>query len=131
MADLSDDQDDTGVGPTPVPSTPVPHTPQEPTPGVPTRPSLSPGLRAECAQVYALGFLDASAGCDVENDDTISVETASMLHTLATKCIETSEALIAELYRENPQTVYRTLYEAGVQTAKAIEQLGPAPINLN
>lgn len=97
-----------------------------------TEQPISPPLRAELAQVYLLGFLDASAGCEVEEEDTISVESASSVFELAATCIDGSSVLIAQLYPENPETVYRTLYLAGYEACKIIEELGrPVEINLN
>ena len=95
------------------------------------QPTISEELRGTLAQVFLLGFLHASAGQPVEDTDTIPVEVGAPLHELATKCIEASEALVAELYRESPRTVYRTLYDMGYQATKAIEQLGPGPVCSN
>ena len=92
---------------------------------------ISDDLRGTLAQVYALGFLDYCAGTPVEDDDTIPAEVALLLHDLATKYIEASEALIAALYPENPQAVHQSLYVVGYQAAKAIEELGPRPVYLN
>ena len=117
-------QEDTPQGDTPQGDTPQEHTPPRTTP-------ISAGLRATLATVFVAGFLHASAGQPVEDTDTIPVEVGAPLHELAMKCIEASEALIAELYPENPQTVYRTLYDVGYQAAKAIEQLGTGPVCSN
>ena len=95
------------------------------------QPTISEELRGTLAQVFLLGFLDASAGTPVEDDDTIPAEVGPHLHDLAKKAIEASETLIAEIYPENPQTVYRTLYDLGFQVAQAIEQLGPGPVCSN
>ena len=47
-------------------------------------------------------------------------------------CIDKAEEIIAEMYRENPQTVLRTVYEAGWESFAKIEQMANATeINLN
>ena len=95
------------------------------------QPTISEELRGTLAQVFLLGFLNASAGTPVVDSDTTPAEVGPHLHDLATKCIEGSEALIAELYPENPQTVYQTVYAVGYEAAQVIEQLGPGPVCLN
>ena len=92
---------------------------------------LSDDLRCSLAQVLLLGFLDHSAGTPVEDTDEIPAEYAPPLVQMAQQCIAKSEPILADLFRENPQLTYDTVYAAGVDVAKAIEELGPRPICLN
>ena len=95
-------------------------------------PDLSPALRVECAQVFALGFLDFCAGAAVEDDDVIPAKSAEALRDLSMKCIENAQDFISEFYAENPGLVWSTLYAAGQQFSKGIEQaVVPPPIYLN
>ena len=51
-----------------------------------------------------------------------------LLIALAEAAIDGSVKMIAELYPENPQTVYQTLYQVGFDTGV---MLSPAEFNLN
>ena len=72
------------------------------------------------------------AGEPVTDEHTIPVELAPPLQQLAQACIDGSEAMIAQLYPENPQTVYDTLYRVGYESCLMIDALNPVvDINLN
>ena len=94
--------------------------------------SISDDLRAELGRVFLLGFLDASAGTPVEDEDLIPADLAPPLVQMAEAAVDGGEAMIAELYRENPQTVCQTLYSVGWETCQRLDHaFGPAEVNLN
>ena len=92
---------------------------------------ISDDLRVDLAQVFLRGFLDYSAGTPVEDDDEIPSALGPPLVQMAKQCIAKAEPILAELFRENPQLTYDTVYAAGGGIAKTIEALGPQPIYLN
>ena len=92
---------------------------------------LSDDLRADLGRVFLLGYLDYSAGCPVEDDDEIPAALGPPLVQMAEQCIAKAEPILAESFRESPQETYNAVYAAGVDVAKALEELGPRPICLN
>ena len=51
---------------------------------------------------------------------------------MAAKAVAGSESLIAQLFPENPETVFHTIYTVGYEAGATIDQAaGPAPIYLN
>ena len=92
---------------------------------------ISDDLRAELCMVFLRGFLDYSAGTTVEDDDEIPSACGPPLVQMAKQCIAKAEPILAELFRENPQLTYDTVYAAGGDIAKTIEELGPRPVCLN
>ena len=92
---------------------------------------ISDDLRAELGKVFLLGYLDYSAGTPVEDDDEIPSALGPPLVQMAEQCIAKAEPILADLFRENPQLTYDTVYAAGVDIAKTIEELGPRPVYLN
>lgn len=100
------------------------------------QPTISDELRADLCKVWALGFLDAMAGQPVEDEDVIpanqAAPLAAMVKQLAEGCINHAEAVIAELFPENPQAVYDTVYSVGFDLCSAMNAAdGPTEINLN
>ena len=53
------------------------------------------------------------------------------MRNMAMKAIAAAEGQRAEIYPENPDTVYATLYATGYEVAQAIEGLGPGPVYSN
>ena len=79
----------------------------------PVRGGLDAGLRAELAKVFALGFLDAMAGCPVKDDDLIAGVDAAAIETAALQCIAEGEEMLSIHYRENPQMCHDAVYDTG------------------
>ena len=74
----------------------------------------------------------AMYGRPVTDEDTIPSALAPHLRAMAQVCIAKAEEILAEMYRENPQTVLRTVYEVGWVSFARIEQVANATeINLN
>ena len=95
-------------------------------------PTISEGLRADLCQVWALGFLDAMKGEEVNGDDAILSDMAEPLVKLAEGCIDHAASFIAEVFTENPETIYSTVYGAGYDVCAAMNAAyGPTEINLN
>ena len=95
-------------------------------------PTISAPLRADLCRVFALGFLDAIKGEPVSDDDEIPSDVAELLVKLAEGCIDHASSFIAEVFTENPETVYRTIYSVGFDVCAAMNAAyGPAEINLN
>ena len=92
---------------------------------------ISDDLRAELGKAFVRGFLDYSAGTPVEDDDEIPSALGLPLIQMAKQCIANAEPILVELFRENPQLTYDTVYEAGASCAEIIEELGPRPVYLN
>ena len=74
---------------------------------------LDADLRVKLAQLFALGFLEAQAGCELEGDDEISINDGDRLMAMAFACIKGGEDLIHANYTENPQMVHDRIYAAG------------------
>ena len=88
---------------------------------------INDDLRAELCQVFALGFLDRMAGFEVRDDDLIPYtppppDFATTLRTLALGCINHAQDMIAANIRENPQTIYNSVYEVGVEAFDRLER---------
>ena len=95
-------------------------------------PTISEGLRAELCSVWLLGFLDAMKGEEVNDDDQILSGMAQPLAKAAEQCIDNSASMIAAIVQENPETVYRTVYQVGHDLCAAMNAAyGPIEINLN
>ena len=96
------------------------------------QPTISDELRANLMRVWALGFLEAMAGREVENDDAIPTELGDALIVAAEKSIGGAETFIAEVFMENPTTVYQTVYAIGWETSININSItSPIEVNLN
>ena len=99
---------------------------------MPPPPTISGPLRAALCQVWAVGFLDAMKGEPVTDGDTIPSAMAPPLVQMAEGCVDSAASMIAEIFQENPQTVYGVLYQAGYDVCIAMNAAyGPAEINLN
>ena len=95
-------------------------------------PTLSSPLRTELCQVWALGFVDCMKGGPVTDDDTIPSVMVPHLVKLAEGCIDHAASFIAEVFTENPETIYSTVYGAGYDVCAAMNAAyGPIEINLN
>ena len=71
-------------------------------------------------------------GRPVTAEDYIPSDMVAPLIQMAESSIDGSTSMIAELYRENPQTVYDTLYSVGYDLCMALNvALGPIEVNLN
>ena len=83
---------------------------------------LGADLRAELQQCFLLGFLESMAGRPLEDEDCIPSELAPPppLVQMAEQCIDKAEAFIAEIFQENPQTVYQTVYATGFDICAAM-----------
>ena len=81
------------------------------------KPTISEELRADLMAVWALGFIEAMAGQKVEADDEIPKELGDALIAASKKTIKGSETFIAEVFQENPSTVYQTVYASGFEAA--------------
>ena len=96
------------------------------------QPTISDELRANLMAVWALGFLEAMAGREVENDDEIPKELGDSLIVAAEKSIGGAESFIAEVFMENPSTVYQTVYASGFEASTMIIGItAPIEVNLN
>ena len=83
-------------------------------------------------QVWTLGFLDAMKGEPVTDDDTIPSEIAPHLVKLAEGCIDKAAPFLAQVFTENPSTVYDVVYGCGFDLCAAMNAAyGPTEINLN
>ena len=92
---------------------------------------LSRDLRFNLGKAFLQGFLDYSAQSVVEDTDTIPGGIGLTLIEMADKCIDQAETRLAALFLESPQLTLDTVYAAGADCAKIIEELGPRPISLN
>ena len=92
---------------------------------------LSDDLRASLCILYLVGYLDYCAGQPVEDTDEIPSALGPPLIEMASQCIAKSEPILAESFRESPQQTCDAVYMAGVDAARTVEALGPAPICLN
>ena len=101
------------------------------TPGSPEAPPISEGLRADLCRVWALGFLDCMKGEQVNDDDVILSDMAESLVELAENSIDHSASLIAQVFVENPQTVFQTVYSAGFEACLSMNLLAAAQLNRN
>ena len=68
-------------------------------------------------------------GEEVNDEDTIPSSITPHLVKLAEGCIDNSASFIAEVFTENPETIYSTVYGAGYDVCAAA--YGPTEINLN
>ena len=95
-------------------------------------PNLSESLRSDLVLCFILGAADYMNGGPCTGEELIPPSLATPLYELAAKCIAGAEPLIAELFPENPETVYDTIYTVGYEAGATIDQaVGPAPIYLN
>ena len=94
-------------------------------------PTISPPLRADLCRVFVLGFLDAMKDADVNEDDEIEEDLAETLVKLAEGCINHSASVIAQLFLENPQTVFQTVYGVGFEACLAMNLKAAAQLNRN
>ena len=95
-------------------------------------PTISDGLRAELRSVWLIGFLDAMKGEPVHGDDQIPAGMAEPLEKAADQSIDSAAPIIAAIVQENPQAVYRTVYQVGYDLCAAMNAAyGPIEINLN
>ena len=78
-----------------------------------TMPNIDDGLRAELAQFFAVGFLDAMTGFEVTDTDLVAGIDPAAIERAALACIAKGEAMIAADYIENPQAVYDAIYDTG------------------
>ena len=92
---------------------------------------LSAPLQADLGRVWVLGYLDALKGEPVNEDDEILSDFADSLDKLAKGCINHSASLIAQLFVENPQTVFRTVYGVGFEACLAMNLEASAQLNRN
>ena len=96
------------------------------------QPMISDELRANLVRAWALGFLEAMAGREVNDNDTIPTVLSDSLIVAAQQSIEGAEHFIAEVFMENPSVVYRTAYNAGYETSITINGvMMPMEVNLN
>ena len=96
------------------------------------QPTISEELRADLCRVWALGFLDAMKGEPVTDDDSIPSDMAPHLVKLAQGCIDNAESLTAQVFTENPSTIYQTVYGVGFDVCAAMNAAyGPTEVNLN
>ena len=94
--------------------------------------TISAPLRADLCRVFALGFLDAMKGEPISDDDEIPSDVAELLIKLSEGCIDNAASFIAEVFQENPETIYSTIYGAGYDVCAAMNAAyGPTEINLN
>ena len=97
-----------------------------------TAPAISGPLRADLCTAWTVGFLDCMKGENVSDDDTIPSEMVEPLVKLAEGCIDHAASFIAEVFTENPETIYSTVYGAGYDVCAAMNAAyGPIEINLN
>ena len=81
--------------------------------------------------MWALGFLDCMKGEPVIDDDTIPSSITPHLVKLAEGCIDNAASFIAQVFVENPQTVYQTVYGVGFEVCSAMNAKAAAELNLN
>ena len=91
--------------------------------------TISDELRADLMRVWAVGFLEAMAGRELEDDDPIPTALGDALIVAAEKSIGGAETFIAEVFMENPTTVYQTVYAIGFETSININGIA-APIEI-
>ena len=95
-------------------------------------PTISAPLRADlCKLPWVLGFLDAMKGEAVNDDDEIESDMAELLVEMAEGCIDSSTELIAQVFVENPQTVYQTIYSMGFEVSSTMNLKAAAELNRN
>ena len=95
-------------------------------------PDLSPPLRRDLVQCFILGAADYMNGAPCTGDEPMPPSVATALYDLAVKAVASSETLIAQLFRESPQTVYDTMYSVGYEAFRSLDEaINIAPINLN
>ena len=96
-----------------------------------TPPTISAPLRADLCKAWVLGFLDAMKGEAVNDDDEIESDMAELLVEMAEGCIDSSTELIAQVFVENPQTVYQTIYSMGFEVSSTMNLKAAAELNRN
>ena len=94
-------------------------------------PTISSPLRADLCRMWALGFLDCMKGEPVIDDDAIPSELVEPLVTLAEGCIDHAASFIAQVFTENPETIYSTVYGVGFEVCLAINLKAAAELNRN
>ena len=68
----------------------------------------------------------------VTDDDTLPSAIAPHLVKLAAGCIDNAASFIAEVFTENPSTVYKTVYGVGFELCAAMNAAyGPIEVNVN
>ena len=83
-------------------------------------------------RVWAVGFRDAMAGREVEDTDESPKELGDALIVAAQQSIEGAETFIAEVFQENPNTVFQTVYNIGFETFININGItAPIEVYLN
>ena len=94
--------------------------------------TISGPLRADLCRVWVLGFLDAMAGFQVNDDDEIPSDIAEALVKLSESSINGAEDFIAQVFLENPKLVYGVVYQDGFDLSTVIDgAYEPTAINLN
>ena len=91
--------------------------------------TISAPLRADLCRVWVLGFLDAMAGFQVNDDDAIPSDIAEALVKLSESSINGAEDFIAQVFLENPKLVYGVVYQDGFDLSTVMD--GATAINLN
>ena len=86
-----------------------------------TMADLADDLKVELAQLWTVGFLDRLNGGPVQDDQMLPVAAVESFIASAMGVIESAAPKLAAAYPENPQTVYDTVYAAGVEAAAMIE----------
>ena len=93
---------------------------------------LSESLRSDLVLCFILGAADYMNGAPCTGEELIPLSLATPLYEMAAKAVAGSESLIAQLFPENPETVFHTIYTVGYEAGATIDQaVGPAPIYLN
>ena len=100
-------------------------------PGDPETPPISDELRADLCKAWVLGFLDAMKGAEVNDDDEILSDMAESLVKLSEGCIDSAASVIAQVFAENPQAVYRLVYGAGFEACLGMNLKAAAQLNRN
>ena len=66
------------------------------------------------------------------DEDSIPSDMVAPLIQMAEQSVDGATTMIAEIFQENPQTVYATLYSVGYDLCMALNvALGPIEVNLN
>ena len=110
---------------------PAPVWPEHFPPFPENTPSISEELRADLCRVWALGFLDAMKGEAVNDDDMIESDIANSLVKLSEGCIDKAASVIAQIFQENPQTVFQTVYGVGFEVCSVMNLKAAAELNRN
>ena len=129
-------QEDTPLAQEDAPSCPEDAPPlsgdSPPSQEMPPPSTISGPLRADLCRIFALGFLDAMKGEPISDDDEIPSDVAELLIKLSEGCIDNAASFIAEVFTENPETTYNTIYKVGFDLSTAMNgAYEPTAINLN